>query len=174
VRIVKKCRMVLASSRSLVTIDPLVQSEPCLRGGTADMSRFSYRDQVVTPASPADCTDVVLGTLGDLGAGPLSVGSSIVGSLGSQTKIRLFGSTFGSRSWLPVKITVDVLDEDSHRVISIDVAEDFGVGTLTGAEGKFRARCQQVLVQVVEGVRSRLPATSPQQPVATSSPPERL
>jgi hypothetical protein len=128
------------------------------------MSWFSYGDQLATAASVGESLDAVRRTLADLGAKPQVVGASVVGSLGSQAKMRLLGANFGLRSWLPVKITVTVVDQGSSRVIGINVAEDFGFGsTSLGSDGHFRARCQQVLVEVVEGVRSRLwaPAAEP-------------
>ena len=131
------------------------------------MSRFSYREQMATTASAADCLEAVRDTLADLGAGPRMEGAVIVGNLGSQAKTRLFGSFLGSPSWLPVKISAEVIDRETERLVIVDVAEDFGFGTLKGAEGGFRARCQQVLLQVTDGVRSRLPAVAASSPGGT-------
>lgn len=124
------------------------------------MSRFSYEDQLTTSASVDEAADAVRHALTRLGAKPESAGEVVVGRLGSQWKVRLLGLALGSISWMPLRITVEVADPGPVRSIRLDVAEDFGYGSLAGVEGRARARCQEVLTQLVDEVESRLPPPS--------------
>lgn len=124
----------------------------------AAMSRFSYQERTTTPASAAECVEAGRRALTDMGAGPSPEGSGLVGHLGSQVKMRVVGGMFGSPEWYPVRISVQVEDAGSQRTVVVDAAEDVGMGWLIGMEGRVRNRCQQVSLQVREGIEKRLPA----------------
>jgi len=81
------------------------------------------------------------------------------GSLGisdRKRKMRLIGGIFGSRESYPVRIAVQVEDAGSQRTVLVDTAENVGIGWLIGMEGRLRERCQQVSLQVLEGIERRL------------------
>lgn len=125
------------------------------------MPRFSYQDQIATSASVDESIDAARSALAELGAKPRAVDGVadgvVVGGLGSRLRVRLIGLTFGSVETLPIKIRVEVIDQGTDRSIRLDVAEDFGFGSLAGVEGKCRTRCQVVLAKATDGVASRLP-----------------
>ena len=120
------------------------------------MSRFSHQEQTTTSASVAECVEAGRRALADLGAGPRVEGTDLVGHLGSQVKMRLFGGILGSRDWYPVRIEVRIVDAGSERTILVDTAENVGIGWLVGMEDRLRTRCQRVSMQVLEGVEKRL------------------
>jgi hypothetical protein len=122
----------------------------------ATMSRFSYQEKTTTSDSVAECVEAGRRTLTDLGAGPRPEGAGLVGHLGSQAKMRLVGGIFGSRESYPVRIAVQVEDTGSQRTVLVDAAENVGIGWLIGMEGRLRERCQQVSLQVLEGIERRL------------------
>jgi hypothetical protein len=124
------------------------------------MPRFSYADQISTPASSADSIGAVCGALEAMGATPRVADQIVTASLGSRLKVRLIGLTFGSLAWLPLKITIEVVDLGAARSIRLDVAVDFGFGSLAGVEGKCRNRCHQVLAELADGLTSRLPTAA--------------
>lgn len=144
------------------------------------VARFSYREQVATTASADDCVRAMRDTLTDLGAGPHLEGTAVVGQLGSRVRARLFGSAFVLQDgelhrrrdvppWLPVRISAQVIDQGTERLLVIDVAENFGFGSLTGADGDYRLRCEQVLSEVTHNARLRLSA---REASPTTTPPE--
>jgi hypothetical protein len=121
------------------------------------MARFTLRATVTTTASSADALDAGELALKAAAAGPRRNGTVVAGALGSNLKARLWGSKLAKPEWLPVTIAVAVRDRGEDRLVSIDVSEDFGFGTLAGAGNEYRRRCQQVAVTISDDLVRRLP-----------------
>ncbi len=129
------------------------------------MTRFTLRATVTTTAPSVDALDAVESALRAAAAGPRRDATVVTGALGSNLKARLWGSKLAKSEWLPVTITVAVLDRGEDRLLSVDVSEDFGFGTLTGAGNEYRRRCQQVAATISDDLVRRLPAGTVTPPV---------
>jgi len=122
------------------------------------MARFTIRATLTTSAPSEAALDAVEMVLNAAAAGPRRDATVVTGALGSNLKARLWGSKLAKAEWLPVTITVEVLDRGEDRLLSVDVSEDFGFGTLAGAGNEYRRRCQQVAAAISDDLVLRLPA----------------
>lgn len=132
------------------------------------MPRFTLRATVTTTAPSADALDAVELVLSAAAADPRRDGEIVTGALGSKLKARLWGSKLAKPDWLPVMIAVAVLDRGEDRLLSVDVSENFGFGTLAGAGNEYKRRCRQVAATISDDLVRRLPNGTVTPPVEIS------
>ena len=120
------------------------------------MPQFYYQETALVPAAAGDCVEAARRTLAEMGAKPMVAGYRITGKLGSQLKMRIAGGAFCPLRWLPIEVTVDVLEVGGQRQVIAYVADRLGVGIMLGMEKKYRAHCQQTATYVRDAVFRRL------------------
>lgn len=121
------------------------------------MARVSHKERFVTSRAAEECFEAARRILALLGAETEpTAGPELVGKLGSQAKTTLLGAWFVSGESLPIKVRIKVQDQGEHRELQIIVEEALALGTIATVEGKYRARCQQIAVQVLEACTQRL------------------
>jgi hypothetical protein len=124
------------------------------------VSRFTYQEGAV-PAASSDCIEAARRTLVEMRSKPVVDGMRVRADVGSLLKTRFLGALFVPEWWLPIRVTVDVLEAGGQRQVSVNVAERFGIGTIFGMETKYRAHCQRTGAYVRDAIAGRL-ATSHQ------------
>ena len=77
-------------------------------------------------------------------------------SVGKGWALRMLGAFLSPRNWIPVRLTVLVVDTDTSREVTTIAEEDFGFGSLVGVEKKFRARCEELEKQLAHNVKLSL------------------
>jgi len=122
------------------------------------MPQFYYQESALLPAAAGDCVEAARLTLAEMGAKPVVAGYRITGSLGSQLKMRIVGGALSPNRWLPIEVSVDMLEAGGQRQVVVNVAEKHGVGIMLGMEGKYRAYCQQSATRVRDTIANRVSA----------------
>ena len=122
------------------------------------MSRISFQEQALVPASVDQCVDVAGRTLAEMGSKPQVTGRRLVANLGSQTRMRIVGGAFCPVKWLPIEVTVDVVDGGPQRQVVVNVADRLGVGLMVGMEDKYRSHCSGTAVYVRDTIAAKLVA----------------
>ena len=114
------------------------------------VARFTSSAQVSTVATTLETVEAARLALIDMLAAPRVSGMRVDGQLGSKTMYQVRSSfLFGSSMHLfPVVIAVDVRDHENRRTADIQVAENWGFGSIRTVEGQARARCLEVASQV--------------------------
>ena len=120
------------------------------------MSRFSYREGAVLPASAADCVEAARRTLIEMGSKPTVQGQRVYGELGFWLKVRFVGAFWCPEKWLPIEATVDVLETGWGRQVVVDVAERFGFGSVIGMDTKYRNHCWSTAAYIRDTIALRL------------------
>jgi len=126
------------------------------------MARFSYEQQLTSTADAPACQAAVVAELHTLAARIESTNGEIRARMGSQLRVRLLGGFLAPRSVYPLAVTVRVRDQGGQRIITVEVAEAFGFGTILGVEGRYRSHCEDVLQRLSQGIAARLPAAGAQ------------
>jgi hypothetical protein len=134
----------------------------------AFVSRFGFRAVVATQAPGNVCWEAARQVLEIERAKPWVEGAAIKGRVGSFLKTRIIGGAFVPESWIPMDVTVSVVDLGDQRQVVIDVGEAVGFGVLLGMEGKTRHRCETLAGETQSLVLQRLPGSMP---LAAMAPP---
>jgi hypothetical protein len=130
------------------------------------VSRFGFRTVVATQAPLNVCWDAARQALEVERAKPRVEGAAIKGRVGSFLKTRIIGGAFVPESWIPMDITVSVVDLGNQRQVVVDVGEAVGFGIMLGMEGKTRHRCEALAGETQSLVLQRLPGSIPLAAVA--------
>ena len=131
------------------------------------MSRFGLRVVVASQAPVNVCFEAARQALEVERAKPTIEGPTLKGRVGSFLKTRIVGGAFVPETWIPMDVTVSVMDFGNQRQIYIDVGEAVGFGLLLGMEARTRRRCQALAAEMQSLVLQRLPGSVPLAPVAT-------
>ena len=121
------------------------------------MSRFSYKESAVLPASAGDCVEAARRTLVEMGSKPKVVDMHVHGELGFWVRVRFVGAFWCPKKWLPIEVTVEVLETGAGRQVVVDVAERFGFGSTIGMDAKYRDHCWRTAAYIRDTVVLKLP-----------------
>jgi hypothetical protein len=96
-----------------------------------------------------------------MGGKPEVVGQRISCKLGSQAKMRFVGGAFCPVKWLPIEVTVEVMDRGVDRQVIVSVSDRLGIGLKIGFEKRYRDHVQQTASYVRQAIAARFPQAAP-------------